>query len=75
MKQSYLRAAVKAALLIPAVAGLSMKTIAQTIAQEVAADDDMEVIQVRGLISSVKRSFLDKKKALIALFAEQEART
>jgi iron complex outermembrane receptor protein len=71
MKQFYLWAVGKAALLIPAVAGLSM----QTIAQKVAADDDMEVIQVRGLISSIKRSFLDKKEALIVLFAEREARS
>jgi TonB-dependent receptor len=61
MKKSYLWTAVKAALLLPAAAGLSM----QTIAQESAADEEMEVIQVRGLISSLKRSFSDKKEALI----------
>jgi TonB-dependent receptor len=61
MKKSYLWTAVKAALLLPTVAGLSM----QAHAQEAAVDNDMEVIQVRGLISSLKRSFSDKKEALI----------
>ncbi|MDP5029749.1 TonB-dependent receptor, partial [Paraglaciecola sp.] len=38
-----------------------------TLAQEVnePAADDVEVIEVRGLISSLKRSFSDKKEALI----------
>jgi iron complex outermembrane receptor protein len=37
-----------------------------TVAQETAAGaDDVEVIEVRGLISSLKRSFSDKKEALI----------
>jgi iron complex outermembrane receptor protein len=71
MKQSYLWAAVKAALLIPAVAGLSM----QKLAQKVATDDDMQVIQAGGLISSLKRSFLDKKEALILLYTQREARS
>ena len=40
---------------------------AGAVAQEVAdaGADDVEVIQVRGLISSLKRSFSDKKEALI----------
>ena len=38
---------------------------AGSVAQEAPAADDTEVIEVRGLISSLKRSFSDKKEALI----------
>jgi TonB-dependent receptor len=61
MKKSYLWTAVKAALLLPTVAGLSM----QAHAQEAAVDNDMEVIQVRGIVSSLKRAMSDKKESLI----------
>lgn len=61
MKKSYLWTAVKAALLVPSVAGFSM----QAAAQQVTPDSELEVIEVRGLISSLKRSFADKKEALI----------
>ncbi|MFT6898225.1 MAG: iron complex outermembrane receptor protein [Paraglaciecola sp.] len=61
MKKSYLWTAVKTALLIPAVAGLSM----QATAQEEADGSNMEVIEVRGIVSSLKRAMSDKKEALI----------
>jgi outer membrane cobalamin receptor len=61
MKKNYLWTAVKAALIIPA-ASLSMSS---AFAQEGTADENIEVIEVRGLISSLKRSFSDKKEALI----------
>ncbi|MFT4941883.1 MAG: iron complex outermembrane receptor protein [Paraglaciecola sp.] len=61
MKKSYLWTAVKAALLVPSVAGFSM----QAAAQQATPDSELEVIEVRGLISSLKRSFADKKEALI----------
>lgn len=61
MKKNYLWTAVKAALVIP-TASLAMST---AFAQEAAVDDNVEVIEVRGLISSLKRSFSDKKEALI----------
>jgi TonB-dependent receptor len=62
MKKNYLWTAVKAALIIP-TASLSISAAnAQTAP---AADDNIEVIEVRGLISSLKRSFSDKKEALI----------
>lgn len=61
MKRNYLWTAVKAALLIP-TASLTMTS---AYAQQAPAADDVEVIEVRGLISSLKRSFSDKKEALI----------
>jgi TonB-dependent receptor len=61
MKKNYLWTAVKAALIIP-TASLSMSS---AIAQDATASDETEVIEVRGLISSLKRSFSDKKEALI----------
>jgi len=62
MKKSYLWTAVKAALIIPAASLTLSAANAQTAP---AADDSIEVIEVRGLISSLKRSFSDKKEALI----------
>lgn len=59
MKLSYLNTAVKAALFVPAV-GLMAPT---AIAQE--ADDDVETIEVRGIVSSLKRAMSDKKEATI----------
>tara|TARA_R110000772_G_scaffold118590_6_gene224262 strand:- start:2897 stop:5791 length:2895 start_codon:yes stop_codon:yes gene_type:complete len=61
MKKSYLWSAVKAALIVPTVAGLSM----QAAAQQTPADNDLEVIQVRGIVSSLKRAMSDKKESLI----------
>jgi iron complex outermembrane receptor protein len=61
MKKSYLWSAVKTALLVPTVAGLSM----QATAQEASDDSNLEVIQVRGIVSSLKRAMSDKKEALI----------
>jgi iron complex outermembrane recepter protein len=61
MKRNYLWTAVKAALLIP-TASLTMTSV---YAQQAPAADDVEVIEVSGLISSLKRSFSDKKEALI----------
>ncbi|WP_299080907.1 TonB-dependent receptor [uncultured Paraglaciecola sp.] len=60
MKKNYLWTAVKAALLVPA-AGLSL----QAMAQDAAADDTTEVIEVRGIVSSLKRAMSDKKESLI----------
>jgi iron complex outermembrane receptor protein len=62
MKRSYLRTAIKTALLIPTTATMVAFPV---IAQEAAAEEEMEVIQVSGLISSLKRSFSDKKESLI----------
>jgi TonB-dependent receptor len=62
MKKNYLWTAVKAALIIPTASMTISAANAQTAP---AADDSIEVIQVRGLISSLKRSFSDKKEALI----------
>jgi iron complex outermembrane receptor protein len=62
MKKSYLWTAVKAALIIPTVSLTLSAANAQTTP---AADENMEVIEVRGLISSLKRSFSNKKEALI----------
>jgi iron complex outermembrane receptor protein len=61
MKRNYLWTAVKAALIIP-TASLTMTS---AFAQQTPAGNDLEVIEVRGLISSLKRSFSDKKEALI----------
>ena len=62
MKKNYIWTAVKTALIIP-TASLSISAAnAQTAP---AADDNVEVIEVRGLISSLKRSFSDKKESLI----------
>ncbi|TRY31946.1 TonB-dependent receptor [Aliiglaciecola sp. M165] len=61
MKRSYLRTAIKAALLVPTTATLvSLPAIAQD-----ASADDVEVIQVTGIVSSLKRAMSDKKEALI----------
>jgi iron complex outermembrane receptor protein len=62
MKKNYLWTAVKAALIIPTASLTISAANAQTAP---AADDNIEVIEVRGLISSLKRSFSDKKEALI----------
>tara|TARA_B110000503_G_scaffold130034_1_gene202949 strand:- start:1193 stop:3958 length:2766 start_codon:yes stop_codon:yes gene_type:complete len=62
MKKNYLWTAVKAALIIPTASLTLSAANAQTAP---AADDSIEVIEVRGLISSLKRSFSDKKEALI----------
>jgi iron complex outermembrane receptor protein len=64
MKKNYLWTAVKAALIIPAASLTISAANAQT-APTPFADDSIEVIEVRGLISSLKRSFSDKKEALI----------
>lgn len=65
MKRSYLRSAIKAALLVPTTATLvSMPILAQETTSE-NDNDNVEVIEVRGLISSLKRSFSDKKEALV----------
>jgi iron complex outermembrane receptor protein len=63
MKRSYLGTAIKAALLIPSAITLATLPV---MAQESDTDqDNVEVIEVRGLISSLKRSFSDKKESLI----------
>jgi iron complex outermembrane receptor protein len=62
MKKNYIWTAVKAALIIPTASLTLSAANAQTAP---AADDSIEVIEVRGLISSLKRSFSDKKEALI----------
>lgn len=59
MKRNYLSAAVKAAILLPA------STLLAPIATAQEADNDVEVIEVRGLVSSLKRAMSDKKEALI----------
>lgn len=61
MKRSYLRSAIQAALLIPTTTLVTLPAVAQT------ADEDpnFEVIEVRGLVSSLKRSFSDKKESLV----------
>lgn len=58
MKRNYLSFAVKAALLLPAL-GLVTSSIEQ------GSDDGVEVIEVRGIVSSLKRAMLDKKEAVI----------
>lgn len=61
MKRSYLQTAIKAALLVPTTAALvSMPTMAQD-----ASTDDVEVIQVTGIVSSLKRAMSNKKEAVI----------
>lgn len=60
MRRSYLRSAIKAALLVPTTATMVALPVA---AQEAA--DDVEVIQVTGLVSSLKRAMSDKKEAVI----------
>jgi iron complex outermembrane receptor protein len=60
MKRSYLRTAIKTALLIPTTATMVAFPV---IAQEAA--DDVEVIQVTGLVSSLKRAMSDKKESNI----------
>lgn len=60
MRRSYLRSAIKAALLIPTTATMVALPAA---AQEAA--DDVEVIQVTGLVSSLKRAMSDKKESVI----------
>jgi len=61
MKRSYLRSAIKAALFIPTAALVT----APTMAQDASAEQSIEVIEVSGLVSSLKRSFADKKEALV----------
>lgn len=60
MKKSYLWTAVKAALILPS-ASLSLSA---AYAQE-PVDDDVEIIEVRGIVSSLKRAMSDKKESLI----------
>jgi TonB-dependent receptor len=61
MKRSYLRTAIKAAFLVPTTAAMvSMPAIAQDV-----NGGDVEVIQVTGLVSSLKRAMSDKKEAVI----------
>jgi iron complex outermembrane receptor protein len=60
MKRSYLRSAIKAALFIPT----AMVVASPTMAQETNTNQNVEVIEVSGLVSSLKRSFSDKKEAL-----------
>ncbi|MFT5711790.1 MAG: iron complex outermembrane receptor protein [Glaciecola sp.] len=63
MKRSYLRSAIRAALLIPGTMTLAALPV---MAQDSAVNEDaIEVIEVRGLISSLKKSFSDKKEALV----------
>jgi TonB-dependent receptor len=61
MKKSYLWTAVKTALIVP-TASLSMSS---AFAQEASANDDVEIIEVRGIVSSLKRAMSDKKESLI----------
>jgi TonB-dependent receptor len=61
MKKNYLWTAVKAALIIP-TATLGMSSV---VAQEATANDDVEVIQVKGIVSSLKRAMYNKKESLI----------
>ncbi|MDC0601661.1 TonB-dependent receptor [Aliiglaciecola sp.] len=62
MKRSYLRTAIKAALLVPTTATMvSMPALAQA----PASADDVEVIQVTGIVSSLKRAMSDKKESAI----------
>lgn len=61
MKRSYLRSAIKAALLVPTTASLiSMPAIAQD-----SSDNNVEVIQVTGIVSSLKRAMADKKQSVL----------
>jgi iron complex outermembrane receptor protein len=62
MRKNYLWTAVKAALLVPSVGMTISAANAQTAP---AADDNMEVIEVRGIVSSLKRAMSDKKESLI----------
>jgi TonB-dependent receptor len=62
MKKSYLWTAVKTALILPTAATLSM---GHAMAQDAAVDNDIEVIQVRGIVSSLKRAMSNKKESLI----------
>jgi TonB-dependent receptor len=59
MKRSYIRSAIKAALFIPT----AMLVASPGMAQDANADQNVEVIEVTGLVSSLKRSFSDKKEA------------
>lgn len=59
MKRSYLNTAVKAALLAPAVGLVAPAAMAQE------SDDNVEVIEVRGIVSSLKRAMSDKKESAI----------
>lgn len=61
MKRSYLRSAIRAALLVPATASL----VTMPLAAQESDDQDVEVIQVTGLVSSLKRAMADKKEAVI----------
>jgi iron complex outermembrane receptor protein len=61
MKRSYLRSAIKAALLVPTTASLiTIPALAQD-----SSDDGVEVIQVTGIVSSLKRAMADKKESAI----------
>lgn len=60
MKRSYLRSAIKAALLVPTTASLiTLPALAQD------SSDGVEVIQVTGIVSSLKRAMADKKESAI----------
>lgn len=62
MKRSYLRNAIRAALIAPVSATL---VTLPALAQETETGDNVEVIQVSGIVSSLKRSMSDKKEALV----------
>ena len=62
MKKNYLWTAVKAALLVPTVGMTISAASAQTAP---AADDNVEVIEVRGIVSSLRRAMSDKKESII----------
>lgn len=59
MKRSYINTAVKAALLVPAMGMIAPLASAQE------SDDNVEVIEVRGIVSSLKRAMSDKKESAI----------
>jgi iron complex outermembrane receptor protein len=62
MKKNYLWTAVKAALLVPTVGMTISAASAQTAP---AADDNVEIIEVRGIVSSLRRAMSDKKESII----------
>ena len=62
MRKNYLWTAVKAALIIPTASITISAANAQTAP---VADDSIEVIQVRGIVSSLKRAMSNKKESLI----------
>lgn len=59
MKRNYLNTAIKAALFAPAVGLVAPMAMAQE------SGDNVEVIEVRGIVSSLKRAMSDKKESAI----------